>query len=66
MAIRTHRTTRWGIFYTCDSDDAGRALGTAGIILDLQKISLWRFGDGPTEAVAFDGVRRVEIGPELP
>ncbi len=53
-----------GIFYTCDSDDVGQALGTAAVIVDLQKISLWRFGEGPMDPVDLGGARLLEIAPD--
>jgi len=39
------------VFYTCDSDGAGVALGSAALVMSGTRGDLWRFGDAPDDVL---------------
>jgi hypothetical protein len=48
-----------GIHYTGAADDAGALLGSMAVVVPPSgALKLWRFGDGPTDAVNFAAARR--------
>jgi hypothetical protein len=46
-----------GIFYTADRDEAGKALGSIGMAIGPTRTKMYRFGDGPTQAVKLENAR---------
>ncbi len=59
---RKTRSSDWqlGLFYTGDEDDAdpGVDLGSIAVVMSSTSSTLWRFGDGPGQAIDFDTGRR--------
>lgn len=57
---RPHRPDHeLGLFYTADTDQAGRPLGTAALVMapNGRKRHLWRFGDTPGQPIDFSKAR---------
>jgi hypothetical protein len=46
-----------GIFYTADRDDAGKMLGSIGMVVGPTRTKMYRFGDGPTRPVDLENAR---------
>lgn len=46
------------VFYTCDEDDQGAALGSVALVMSDDECTFWRFGDGPTKQVDLGAARR--------
>jgi len=59
-SARPHRPDHeLGLFYTADTDDEGKPLGTAALVMapNGRKRRLWRFGDAPRQSVQFAAAR---------
>jgi beta-lactamase superfamily II metal-dependent hydrolase len=50
---KRHKDYELGIFYTSDVDDDGKRLGTIALVMGKSKITMWRFGDSPSQMVDF-------------